>query len=129
MEYTCKFCKQLIKVEYPKIIHSGFDDTGFMYCDKCGDILTWDAYDPNYEAIVGDKLPWMLNDDEKIRVEKAVISCDCGGNFKFEAKPRCPKCNNEIPDILPDAIHFIILNNEINSRERNIWKATIGNGT
>jgi hypothetical protein len=79
MHYKCEHCHNTIKIEYPNIIHAGFNDSGFMYCNQCGDILTWSSYDNNYIEIVGSKHSWMLTVEEKNKVENAVISCDCNG--------------------------------------------------
>lgn len=123
MKYTCPFCNFSITAEYHQIVHSGFNNSGFMYCDKSGDILTWSTFDSNYRTIV-DKHPWSLTQDEKQKVEDAVITCTCGGRFRFSAKPRCPNCNNEVPAILPDDIHFVVLKGRINGEKKDakIWK-------
>lgn len=124
MKYTCSFCGFMTEVKYPKIIHAGFSNLGFMYCNKCGDVLTWSSFDPIFEKIVGRKHPWSLTSVEKREVENAIIKCKCGGDFTFSAKPRCPNCNNEIPDIVQDEIHFVILKNRIDGENENIsiWK-------
>ena len=94
-----------------------------MYCNKCGNILTWSTFDPKYRTMV-DKHPWSLTEEEKKKVEEAVIPCDCGGKFTFSANPRCSNCHNEIPGILPDNIHFVVLGNRIDGEKQNvnIWK-------
>ena len=30
----------------------------------------------------------------KIQVEGMLKKCKCGGHFKFDAKPKCPKCRS-----------------------------------
>lgn len=120
--HLCNFCKYQIIIDYPNIIHSGFNDSGFMYCDNCPNILTWSIYDRNYEKLVNGKVPWLLNDSEKNLIEESVIKCESGGNFRFSAKPRCPNCNNIISEILSDNIHYIILKKEFNGEKLNIWK-------
>ena len=123
--HLCRFCEYKINISYPNIIHSGFNENGFMYCDSCPNLLTWSIFDFNYEQLINNKVPWLLNDDEKNIIERSVIKCECGGNFKFSAQPRCPNCNNEIPEILPDKIHYIKLGKVINSSSVNIWNIPI----
>ncbi len=124
MKYNCKFCNYLIEVDYPYIIHSGYNDTGFMYCNKSGDLITWNIYDDNYNKIAGNIAPWIEKFTQKMKteIEDSVIDCPCGGKFIFTAKPRCPNCNIEIPDILPDSIQFVQLRNRIDGEKVNVWK-------
>ncbi len=122
MKYECPSCKLTIIAEYPDVIHAGFSGCGFMYCDECGDLLTWSTYDVGYNAAIPENQPWDLTSDEKRRVEKAVIGCACGGTFRFDAKPRCPGCNAEIPGIIPDSIHWVRLKRRIDGEKVNIWK-------
>lgn len=122
MKYQCPSCKYAIDVSYPRIIHAGFSDSGFLYCDKNGDLVTWSSYDKTYAGLVSNKHPWDLSRKEKALVEKNLIDCPCGGKFTFAAKPRCPNCNHEIPDIV-DSIHWIELKKHLDGEKRNIWKA------
>jgi len=122
MKYECPFCSATIEVNHPKIIHSGFSDCGFLYCSKCGDLLTWNMYDVGYRALMQDKAPWVLTEEDKHKVESSVIGCPCGGRFTFVAKPRCPNCNTEIPGILPDKMHWVQLKNLIDGEKVNIWR-------
>jgi len=120
--HECKFCQHKINTAYPNVIHTGLNNTGFMYCNNCPNVLVWSTFDVNYEMLVGKKHPWALNEIEKRKIESNVISCECNGRFTFNAKPRCPNCNNEIPEIQPDSINFIVLKKRIDSDQINIWK-------
>jgi hypothetical protein len=122
MIYKCPFCHHVIEVNYPKVIHAGFSDCGFLYCNKSGDLITWSSYDKTYESLVPGKHPWMLSKKEQALIEGNLIDCPCGGKFTFAAHPRCPNCNAEIPDILPDDIHWVELKNLIDGEKENIWK-------
>jgi hypothetical protein len=113
MSYKCEFCGTIIPNEYPNLIHAGFSNLGFMYCNKCPNLLVWESYDKIYSTFIGDKHPWTLSEEEKKKVEDNAIQCECGGKFQFDAKLRCPECNNEIPGILPSSIEFIELKNVI----------------
>ena len=120
--YVCPFCANEIDISYPNSIHAGFNDSGFMYCDNSSHLVTWSILDKYYKALVNGAVPWLLSAEEKNKIETAVINCECGGSFKFSAKPRCPHCSNEIPEILPDAIHYIKLGKVLDGETENIWK-------
>ena len=78
---VCQHCrKPLTFVQY----HAGFSDQGFLYCGKDGTVLTWSSYDRHYTAVAMDKHPWMLDDDERDRVEKRLRRCPCGGTFALQ---------------------------------------------
>ena len=121
MIFQCPSCNFVIDVSYPKIIHAGFSDCGFLYCDKSGDLVTWSSYDKTYQSLVPNKHPWDLNAKEKAIIESNLVACPCGGKFPFAAKPRCPRCNHEIPSIV-DNIHWIDWKNRLDGERRNIWK-------
>lgn len=135
MNYICKKCKKSISTEgqilpgYPKEIHSGFADQGYLYCDTCPDILVFSTYDETYRTLVGKKQPWMLTRKEQEVIENHLIKCSCGGNFTFKAQPRCPYCNTEIPDITPlkgtekRSIYYVVLGNLIDGEKTVVWKA------
>ena len=120
--YECPACHYTIKVDYPKVIHAGFSNCGFLYCDKGGDLVTWSSFDKVYESLIPNKHPWTLNAKEKALVERSLTACPCGGKFTFAAKPRCPNCNHEIPEIV-DHIHWVELKNYIDGEKQNIWKS------
>lgn len=136
MSYICKKCKKTISTEgkvlpgYPKEIHSGFASQGYLYCDSCPMVLVFNAYDKKYVSLIGEKNPWMLTRNEQKLVEDNLIKCQCGGKFTFDAKPRCPHCNTEIPDITPlkgtekRSIDYVVLGNLIDGDKTKIWKET-----
>jgi len=117
LNYSCGTCKTLISLKYPDIVHAGMSNLGFMYCKQCGKVITWNSF----EAIVGQKHPWMLMDNEKLKIENAVINCDCGGLFSFLAKPRCQSCKTEVPIDSKD-IYYYKINGHIDGEKINIWK-------
>jgi hypothetical protein len=122
INYECPNCHQKINSEYPDIIHSGFNDSGFLYCDKTGDLLTWSSFDKKYIELIGQTQPWQLSTKQKAIIESSLKACDCGGRFLFSATPRCPNCNSPIPGILNDNIHWVRLKKHINGTKQNIWK-------
>ena len=87
-----------------------------LHCDKCGkekDISFEEIGEPHLRYLKGLSGPYCVassDHDKFIRenypgapltrneyhriIEDLAGECDCGGAFKFEAKPRCPECNS-----------------------------------
>ena len=63
----------------------------------------------------------MLTQSEKRLVESNLRPCPCGGNFKFDSKPRCPHCKAEIEG-LSDPIHYVVIAKEINGNKISAWR-------
>lgn len=122
IEYECPSCKQRILLDHPDVVHAGFDDSGFLYCDKNGDLITWSTFDDTYQKLIGQIHPWLLSNDQKRIVEISLKECDCGGKFIYSAPPRCPNCNYPIPNIVKDNLHWVRLKKHIDGTKRNIWK-------
>jgi hypothetical protein len=74
------------------LIHSGFNDSIYAYCDSCGKTAVLSLWDkrmptlpncPPYEEICSAMEPYLR-------------SCDCGGRFIRGAAPRCPLCDESL---------------------------------
>ena len=74
-----------------------------------------------YTSLIKDKHPWSLNKDEKTIIEKALKPYSKGGNFLFEAQPRCPFCNSILPNLIKDKIYYYEIGEVINADETDIW--------
>jgi hypothetical protein len=70
-----------------------------------------------------DQHPWVLDDEARRRVERAVIPCPIGGRFRFDALPRCPHCQAELPEHASDPAHFVILADLLDGDAANIWSS------
>jgi hypothetical protein len=116
---NCQHCRK--PVEYERY-NAGFSDEGHMYCDSDTAVLTWDAYDPHYVGIVGDKHPWTLSSEEQRRVEEALRPCPYGGRFACSNPPRCPHCLGDLRFLVPDGIYFIVTGPRVKAEEVNVWK-------
>ena len=121
MEIKCSACGKITSITQEHPFHAGFSNRGFLYCDSCPAILEFDTYNPKYTAIVGDKHPWSLNSEERKRVEDALKPCDKDGHFRFGALPRCPECNEPLPDLLQDDIHFVEIGKVIDADKEDAW--------
>ena len=75
------------------IIHNGFNDSAYGYCESCGTVAFVGSYGDvkkpaaaplkMHQAILPETEPWLE-------------ACACGGRFRANAAPRCPTCNDEL---------------------------------
>jgi hypothetical protein len=123
VKINCSACGQVTTIAQKHQFHGGFSNRGFLYCDCCSAILEFDTYNPKYTAIVGDKHPWSLNSEEKQRVEDGLKPCAYGkgGRFRFDALPRCPACNESLPDLLKDEFHYVEIGKVIDADNEDVW--------
>jgi hypothetical protein len=74
------------------LIHSGFNDSVYAYCDLCGKTAILDLRDK--------RMPTLQNCPPHQEICSAIESylcpCDCGGHFKQGAAPRCPRCGEAL---------------------------------
>jgi len=70
------------------LINNGFNDSAFAYCDACGMTALFGVYS---KAIpVG--LDTAIGEPLVAELEPLVAPCACGGRFRADAVPRCPRC-------------------------------------
>ena len=98
---SCKSCSSEVEGE---LYHLGFSDMESVYCSSCPNVLL--IKDRDFFERNGVEIPrllagdsgWMEYDKHLLpyyeKAEKLLPDCECGGDFKFMAPPRCPKCNN-----------------------------------
>lgn len=87
--------------------HAGFSERGFLYNEDGDFVISWDARDPKYIELVGDfAFPWMLNEDQKSRIEKQLLPAPTGGNFLFRNPSRCSACRHPLSPPLPDCFYL-----------------------
>jgi hypothetical protein len=67
------------------LIHCGFSDAAFAYCDTCG----FTALLSLWSAPGGLKLEYGAISPD---IQALLKSCPCGGSFGGDAGPRCPHC-------------------------------------
>ena len=79
------------------LIHNGFNDSAYAYCDRCGETSILDYYFGNAPIPSGVHLKPHEVIDESI--EPFLASCSCGGKFRKTAVPRCPHCSSPLSAI------------------------------
>lgn len=86
----CDHCGK--SFEY-NLLHNGFNDSAYSYCDQCGMLSILDGW--KIPEGVTIKIHQKITQD----VEPFLAPCQCGGKFKADAYPRCPHCNSPLsPD-------------------------------
>lgn len=108
------------------IVHTGFNDTGYLYCSKDQTVLEFSSFDPFFEKLVGPVHPWVLAQDGRVddlrKVEDNLIPCPCGGRFSFDNPLICPVCQGVFSEPIAKNIHFIVLDRVIDGQKTNVWK-------
>jgi len=95
---TCAHCQQQFAY---RLVHCGFGDSVYAYCDTCGRtalLSTWDKRMPNLPDCPGQQ-------EMCSAMESYVEPCQCGGAFKKGCSPRCWRCKQ--PLSAEDATSFI----------------------
>jgi hypothetical protein len=72
--------------------HSRFLDFGFLYNDAGTSTLVWAAFDPAYQALFGQEMPWDLSPEQQTAFEARLKPAPAGGSWRFSNYPRCPHC-------------------------------------
>jgi hypothetical protein len=89
---NCEHCHQSFNY---KLIHNGFNDTAYVYCDMCGCTALVSAWS---KLPVG--LPIRFHERIGQEAEPFLQRCGCGGRFRASAGPRCPHCRQPLsPEI------------------------------
>jgi hypothetical protein len=76
------------------MIHNGFNDSAYGYCDLCGCTLLLSGWSP-----VSKKVHFQIHQPLESRLEPLLRPCPCGGRFRRSASPRCPACHIELSPI------------------------------
>jgi hypothetical protein len=84
---TCESCGRTFSY---RLIHNGFNDSAFAYCDRCGCEATLSGWHKAPEAQL--KVHGPVNPE----AEALLQPCSCGGTFRATASPRCPHCHTAL---------------------------------
>jgi hypothetical protein len=71
-----------------RLIHNGFNDSAFAYCDRCGSEASLSCWYDHIPAGAKLKVHGPVNPE----AEALLLPCSCGGTFRASASPRCPHC-------------------------------------
>lgn len=109
----CPNCNGIFALE---TIHSGFNDSEFLYCDHCHRVAVLNVYSKKSGLLIslGKKVlwGWRTSPEDSRKIEEALEPCFCGSRFTFAAKPKCPKCLHDLKSPLT------VLGEDSNSRKQ-----------
>lgn len=72
------------------LIHNGFNDSVYSYCDLCGVTADISLWSPVFSKLpIGTPKQGVIPEG----LEPFLESCSCGGRFTSRSAPHCPKCN------------------------------------
>jgi hypothetical protein len=86
-------CEHCCRVYHYTLLHAGFGDYSYAYCDCCGMLATF-----GYSSSFLLTLPRLTNQHQVIDPawEPFILPCGCGGHFRSEASPRCVFCKEPL---------------------------------
>ena len=86
---SCNNCS----AEFPyALIHNGFNDSAYAYCDTCGIVGFMSAW----RSDIPQSANFRAHGPVSAQTESLLASCSCGGRFSITASPRCPLCHTEL---------------------------------
>jgi hypothetical protein len=85
---SCDRCKRSFEYE---LIHNGFNDSAYAYCDTCGCTAMISGWRPAPEGTTL-RVHQQISKD----IEELLEPCRCGGHFTANASPRCPYCKSPL---------------------------------
>ena len=88
-EGMCETCNQAFG---HMLVHNGFNDSAYAYCDRCGETALFSAWSPTVQKGMDVGFSGPL----KQAAEALVRPCMCGGAFRGSAAPRCPHCGERL---------------------------------
>ena len=86
---TCEHCGATFGYY---LIHNGFNDSTYAYCDSCGGTAVLNLLTAEQRLGRLPDLVVPIPDD----LAHHLAPCACGGRFVAEAVPRCPTCREAL---------------------------------
>ncbi|HUD57671.1 MAG TPA: hypothetical protein VMR02_20745 [Terracidiphilus sp.] len=84
-------CEHCFRTFRYTLLHAGFGDFSYAYCDSCGKLATFNRSDSILVRLPPPSAPHQVIDPEW---EPYLDTCLCGGSFRSGASPRCVFCNS-----------------------------------
>lgn len=70
------------------LCHCGFADMGYAYCERCGQTALLSGWFKGIPPAAQLRIHQAIS----IETEPHLEPCNCGGTFRCNASPRCPRC-------------------------------------
>jgi hypothetical protein len=84
-------CEHCLRTFRYTLLHAGFGDFSYAYCDCCGMLATFNYSDSILVKLPPPAAPHQVIDSDW---EPFLDACACGGSFRSGAAPRCVFCNS-----------------------------------
>jgi hypothetical protein len=84
---VCEKCRKAFSYW---LIHNGFDDSSYAYCDRCGMTAVLSHWSKQFPTLPAD------SGEIPAELESYIKPCICGGRFKKGAALRCPHCSQQL---------------------------------
>jgi hypothetical protein len=88
-EQKIGICDQCSKNFHYYLVHNGFNESWYAYCDLCGTTAILDLYSPRVSELWSGRPP---QGQIPLEIEPHLRACSCSGRFRVAATPRCPHC-------------------------------------
>jgi hypothetical protein len=88
-EAACEHCRAQFGYF---LVHNGFNDSAYAYCDTCGATTLLSGWAHNVPTNVELRIHQPITP----ALEEYVAACSCGGRFRADASPRCPRCRRTL---------------------------------
>lgn len=92
------YCEKCRKEFRYYLIHNGFNESSYAYCDTCGKVVFFSTYSVPAvlkSIFINEARHKIIPKELELHIEK----CECGGFFKHNASPRCPYCHHILSPI------------------------------
>ena len=84
---VCEQCSE----SFPyALLHNGFNNSTYAYCDSCGMTAVLDTW--KVPSAIQIQFHTVIKSEE----EALLLPCECGGAFKSGVSPRCPHCHEPL---------------------------------
>ena len=86
-------CEHCCRIYHYTLLHAGFGDYSYAYCDLCGSLATF-GYSNSF--MMNLPTPQAQHQVVDASWEPHIADCACGGHFLSSASPRCIFCNQPL---------------------------------
>lgn len=80
----CEHCGRTFRF---RIIHNGFNDSAYAYCDECSFTVHLSGW-----TQAAKRTALRIHQRITPDLETLLKPCPCGGTFRSSADPKCPHC-------------------------------------
>jgi phage FluMu protein Com len=98
------------------LVHSGFGDCSYAYCDRCGMTAILSHWNIRFPKSRTGNAPY---EEIPREIENFLELCQCGGSFRKGSFPRCPNCNQNLS---PELATAYIERNAVGTRKGWRWQ-------